>query len=257
MITLKNISFSYNKKRILQNININFERGKIYTILGVNGSGKTTLLNIAGRLLYPNSGEIYLENKEYSNYSKREFAKRVAFLPQTRDIPSICVYELISHGRFPHLGFSRNLTTKDRDIIDSALSLTNLQDLKNKNLTELSGGERQRAYIGMLLAQESDFVLLDEPTTYLDPSYTYDIFNILKKMKADNKCIILVLHDIISSLKISDKIILLNDGYITQFDSPKKLIESNLLKDIFNIECINIHLCDEDEYIIRQKLSCN
>lgn len=253
MITLENISFSYNKEQILKNINISFEQGKIYTILGVNGSGKTTLLNLIGRLFLPDLGHIYLENKKYSDFSKREFAKKVAILPQIRNIPSICVYELVSHGRFPYLGFSRSLSEKDKYIIDSAIKQSNIEDLKNKNLTELSGGERQRTYIGMLLAQETDFVLLDEPTTYLDPTHTFGVFNILKKMRKNKKCVILVLHDIVSALKISDDIIVLNNGNITHFDSPKKLIASNLLETVFDIECINIQLSDEYDYIIRQK----
>lgn len=253
MITLKNISFSYDENKILENIDIKFEQGKIYTILGVNGSGKTTLLNIIGRLITPASGELFLHDKEYKSFSRREFAKQIAYLPQIRNVPSVSVYELISHGRFPYLGFSRTLTDKDKKIVDNVIKSTKLDKLKNKNLNEISGGERQRAYIGMLLAQSADFLLLDEPTSYLDLSHCFDVLDIIKDMKKDNKCIILVLHDIVSALKISDCFILLDKGNISYFTSPKQLLDSKILEKVFNIECVNIQLSKKDEYIIRKK----
>lgn len=253
MITLENVSFSYREKQILNDISMTFERGKIYTLLGLNGSGKTTLLNLIGRISAPAAGKLLLENAEYSSFSKKAFSKKTAYLSQIRSIPDICVYDLVAHGRFPHLGFSRRLTEKDSEIIDNALEMTELKALCGKNLHELSGGERQRAYIGMLLAQEADFILLDEPTSYLDIPHSYDVIDIIKKLRQNNKCLILVLHDIISALKISDCIIVLNDGKINAFYTPEELLSSGLLERVFNIKCINIQISGENEYIIRQK----
>lgn len=248
MIETKNIGFGYEKSPVLKDISLTLEKGQIYGLAGVNGSGKTTLLKILGRLLDA-EGEIYLEGKSYKDYERCEFAKKVAYLPQTRSIPSITVGQLVSHGRFPYLGFSRIMTSADKEAIEKALCMTELENMRSKNLKNLSGGERQRAYIAMTLAQDADYVLLDEPTTHLDICHKFEIMNIIKQIKDSGKTVVAVLHDLELSCKYSDRMILLKDGRIYGSDTPHSLMKKGMLRDVFNVECTEYFKDGDTEYV--------
>lgn len=167
MIELRSVSLAYDGETILSDINCVFNQNEFTCVIGNNGSGKSTLLRVVMGLM-PYKGNIRLNNVEIRSLSHKERAKRLSFLPQTRPIPVMDVIMLIAHGRYPHLGFSKTLTAKDREQVIRAASGTNITHLLERELSTLSGGERQRAYIAMMMAQDADFLLLDEPTTHLD-----------------------------------------------------------------------------------------
>ena len=187
MIKLNNINAGYNKVTIIKNININFEKGSIISIIGKNGCGKSTLLITASNLLKPFSGEITINGTNISAIDRRELSKIVSFLPQHRPVPNMSVYNLVMHGRYPYLGFSRTKTQQDKDIVENAIRSMGLDPYRNKNIQELSGGERQKAYIAMILAQDTDIIFLDEPTTYLDINHHLEILEITKELKGLGK----------------------------------------------------------------------
>ncbi|NMA65426.1 MAG: ABC transporter ATP-binding protein [Clostridiaceae bacterium] len=180
MIKLSNISAGYNKIEIIKNINISLEEGSITSIIGKNGCGKTTLLKTASNLLKPFSGQITVNGKDISTIPNKELAKKLSFLPQLRAVPNITVYNLVMHGRYPYLGFSRTPQKEDKIIVEKAIESMNLGEYINKNIQELSGGQRQKVYIAMILAQNTDIIFLDEPTTYLDINHQLEILEIIK-----------------------------------------------------------------------------
>lgn len=254
MIKAKNISFSYYENDFcIKNLSAEFNKGEICTVIGVNGSGKSTLLKLLSRQQLPVSGNLFIENKAFSEYTRKEFAKKVGILPQFRSIPLVSVYDFVSHGRFPHLGFSRKLTKKDKEIIENALEITHSCNLRNKDLKELSGGERQRVYISMLIAQDTDYILLDEPNTYLDISYRFEMAELILNLKKLNKGIISVSHDLSYALKISDNILLLDKGTVIQHAPPSQIVKSGNIEKIFNVNCAQVALEDSVEYIFYQK----
>lgn len=251
MIQLDDLCFSYGGRTVLNNISAAFSPGKLYAVLGPNGSGKTTLIRLLSRLLLPDSGSLTLDEKSYTCYGRKEFARQLALLPQTRPIPAISVQDLVSHGRFPYLGLSRTPGRADLEAVDRAMAAVNVQAFAGRDLRRLSGGERQRVYLALLLAQDTRYVLLDEPTTYLDASAQFSVMENLKRMSQDGKCVIAVLHDLNLALSFSDEICLLDQGRIAAFGPPEALVEQGLLDRVFSIRCRSVVVDGIKEYIIR------
>lgn len=234
MITLEQVAISYGDKSILREVNARFETGSFTSIIGVNGSGKSTLLKtIAG--LHPYRGNIYLDGKELRSYARKERAKRLAYLPQVRQIPQMDVATLVAHGRFPHLGFAKQLTSRDRRLIDEAVTETNIEALLDRKVTELSGGERQRVYLAMAITQDADAILLDEPTTFLDIHYQLETIEILRKLNRRGRTILMVAHDLQQAFAFADMVCLLHNGTILAAQPPQDLCRSPLLPEVFNV----------------------
>ena len=251
MIQLDNLCFSYGGRTVLNNISAAFSPGKLYAVLGPNGSGKTTLIRLLSRLLLPDSGSLTLDEKSYTCYGRKEFARQLALLPQARPIPAISVQDLVSHGRFPYLGLSRTPGKDDLDAVERAMAAVNVQAFAGRDLRQLSGGERQRVYLALLLAQDTRYVLLDEPTTYLDASAQFSVMENLKCMSQDGKCVIAVLHDLNLALSFADEICLLDQGRIAAFGAPEALVEQGVLDRVFSIRCRSVVVDGIKEYIIR------
>lgn len=251
MIQLDDLCFSYGGRTVLHNISAAFSPGKLYAVLGPNGSGKTTLIRLLSRLLLPDSGSLTLDEKSYTCYGRKEFARQLALLPQTRPIPAISVQDLVSHGRFPYLGLSRTPGRADIEAVNRAMAAVNVQAFAGRDLRKLSGGERQRVYLALLLAQDTRYVLLDEPTTYLDASAQFSVMENLKRMSQDGKCVIAVLHDLNLALSFSDEICLLNQGHIAAFGAPEALVEQGVLDRVFSIRCRSVMVEGVKEYFIR------
>ena len=233
MIKLNNISFSYSKKTVIDNISAEFECGKLYGILGANGSGKTTLLKLISGILKPEYGEITIDGLGITN--RKIKAQKLSLMPQYRSLPDMTVWDFVACGRFPH---SYHLNSKDTEIINSVLETTDLSPFKDRFLNTLSGGERQKAYLSLCLAQDTDYILLDEPTTYLDVANNYSFMEILTELKTDNKCIVSVFHDIATALKYCDELTILKDGNLCFTGTPEESMESDILKDVFGVECV-------------------
>lgn len=251
MIQLDDLNFSYGGRAVLHNLSAAFSPGKLYAVLGPNGSGKTTLIRLLSRLLQPDSGSLTLDGKSYACYGRKEFARQLALLPQARPIPAISVQDLVSHGRFPYLGLSRTPGKDDLDAVERAMAAVNVQAFAGRDLRQLSGGERQRVYLALLLAQDTRYVLLDEPTTYLDASAQFSVMENLKCMSQDGKCVIAVLHDLNLALSFADEICLLDQGRIAAFGAPEALVEQGVLDRVFSIRCRSVVVDGIKEYIIR------
>lgn len=253
MFKLKNITSGYEEKKIIKNINLEILPNQITTIIGPNGCGKSTLLKTLANSLTPYEGEITLHEKPLHSYSITEFAQHVAILPQVRNIPNTTVEALISHGRFPYLGFLRRLKPGDQEIIEQAMSLTGIIEKRYQSLYHLSGGERQRVYVAMTLAQDTEVILLDEPTTYLDMNHQYEILELVKKLHQQGKTIIMVLHDLAHALAYSDQIIVMNDGEIVKVGNPSLIIKEQVIEKIFNLSCKTFSQNGKTYYFFEQK----
>lgn len=251
MIQFDDLCFSYGGQAVLHDLSGGFSPGKLYAILGPNGSGKTTLLRLLGRLLPPDWGSLSLDGQSYASYGRKEFARQLALLPQTRPIPSISVQDLVSHGRFPYLGMSRTPGKDDQAAVARAMAAVDVQALAERDLRQLSGGERQRVYLALLLAQDTRYVLLDEPTTYLDASAQFAVMENLKHMSQSGKCVIAVLHDLNLALSFCDEICLLEQGRIAAFGAPEDVVNSGVLDRVFSICCRSIMVDGTKEFIIR------
>ncbi|SDZ41967.1 iron complex transport system ATP-binding protein [Evansella caseinilytica] len=240
MVTLatKELGIAYGEHDIVRGLNMDVPEGKVTTIIGPNGCGKSTILKTMARILKPKTGVVYLDGKAIHQQSTKEMAKKMAILPQTPEAPSgLTVAELVSYGRFPHQnGFGR-LDKEDRRVIDWAIDVTGMTSFCDRPIEALSGGQRQRVWIAMALAQETDLLLLDEPTTYLDLAHQLEVLQLLEKLNKDEKrTIVMVIHDLNHAARFAHHMVALNSGTIIKEGAPKEVMTSGVLKDVFNID---------------------
>lgn len=248
MIDVTALRAGYHGTEILHGIDLHLARGKITAVIGPNGCGKTTLLRALSGLLPVGGGEILYAGKPREGYTRREFARLCAFLPQARDVPALTVEALVAHGRYPHLSFGRSLTKADREQIKAAMEQADVAELAARNLTELSGGQRQRAYLAMTLAQDTDVLFLDEPTTYLDVGQKYEVMELLQKIKALGKTVILVLHDLPLAFSYSDEVAVLQDGKLLAFGPSEEVFASGAAGEAFGVTCQKAEVGGKSEY---------
>lgn len=236
MVELKNITKAYGDTTVLNDVSFNIEKGKITTFVGANGAGKSTLLNIIARLMKTSSGQILLEGQCISTFKDADMAKRIAFLKQSNFINvKLTIRELVTFGRFPHS--KGRVTPHDITLIDQAINYLGLNEIQYKYLDEVSGGQRQRAFIAMVVAQDTDYILLDEPLNNLDMKYSVQIMKILRKLVDDlGKTIILVIHDINFASCYSDNIVALKDGNLVKVGRACDIVERENLRDVFGLD---------------------
>ena len=238
VITTKNLNISYGNVDIVKDLNLSIPEGKITTIIGANGCGKSTILKTLARILKPKSGEIYIAGTEINKQSSKELAKKMAVLPQSPKAPDgLTVQELIAYGRFPHQKGFGSLSKEDHDIVNWALEVTGISEFKDRTIDALSGGQRQRAWIAMALAQETDILLLDEPTTYLDLAHQLDILKLLEELnKKQGRTIVMVIHELNNAARFADHMIGVKKGKKVCEGTPKEVMTNQNLKEIFNID---------------------
>lgn len=237
-IHAQQIDVAYDHHTIIENLSVKIPHGAITTIIGANGCGKSTLLKALTRIHSINKGQIYLDGQAIAQIPTKEVAKKIALLPQVLEATEgITVYELVSYGRFPHQKYLGSLTTHDRSRIHWAMEMTKITDLANLEVDSLSGGQRQRVWIAMALAQDTDTIFLDEPTTYLDLNHQLEVLELLADLnKKSHKTIIMVLHDLNLSARFSDHIIAMKNGKIQYQGSVEDIITSERIEDIFHIK---------------------
>jgi len=235
MIEIRDMSTSYRDGEDFRIPELTLSEGKITGIIGRNGSGKTTLLKtIAGQLRY--RGSIRISGKECSSLRSMERAREISYLPQSLRSANIDVRTLVEHGRYPYTGSMRHMSDKDRKIVEHAMEITGMRKLADKNLQELSGGERQRAYLSMVIAQDTGMILLDEPTTFMDVSSQKSFYEIIRRMKENDRGIVMVVHDLEQCFGTCDEICIMDQRTLVSSGSPEKLIrEGEQLRKVFGI----------------------
>lgn len=238
-ISTNALSLGYNDNLIIKELDLEIPKGLITVFIGGNGCGKSTLLRSIARLLKPKSGSIILDGKEISTIGSKEVAKRLAILPQSPIAPEgLTVYQLVKQGRYPHQSWIKQWTQEDENIIIKALTKTRLLDYKDRPIDELSGGQRQRAWIAMTLAQETDIILLDEPTTYLDMTYQVEILDLLFDLNdEEQRTIIMVLHDLNLACRYAHHLIAIKNGRIHAQGKPEEVIKADIVKQVFDMQC--------------------
>ena len=236
MISISELYAGYEDKEILHGVSETLPDGKISVIIGPNGSGKSTLLRSIVRLLPEISGTILLNEKPLAELSRQELAKKIAYLPQSRNVPDITVERLVMHGRFPYLSYPRRYSKEDREIVKKALEMTGLTELAGSKLEDLSGGQRQKTYLAMVLAQDTEVILMDEPTTWLDIRNQLEFLKLVRTLADSGKTIIMILHDFEQVLQFADKVILMEKGRIRMSGDAVKVLSSEEVNQVYNVK---------------------
>ncbi len=214
------------------------EPGEVTALVGPNGSGKSTLLKGLGEQLAPNAGAVRLDGRDIHAMETKELARKLGLLSQESTSPdSITVEDLVYHGRYPHRGFFERVTEDDREAVERAIDLAGCGHLRDREVGSLSGGQKQLAWIAMVLAQETDVLLLDEPTTFLDLHHQLEVMEIIETLNAESSItVVVVLHDIEQAARLADRMVVLKDGEIRARGTPEAVVTEDLLKSLFGIE---------------------
>lgn len=236
MIEIKGLTKQFGKKPVVEDVTVTIEPGTITSFIGPNGAGKSTLLSMVSRLLEADTGEVLLDKNNVKKWKSSEFAKRVSILKQANYLNvRLTVRELVAFGRYPYS--KGRLTAEDERFIDQAIEYMNLAEMQNMFLDELSGGQRQRAFIAMVIAQDTEYVLLDEPLNNLDMKHSVQIMKILRKLVDElGKTVVIVLHDINFASVYSDRIVALKNGRLMKNGATHEIINSDALREIYDMD---------------------
>ncbi|MEI3604150.1 ABC transporter ATP-binding protein [Pseudogracilibacillus sp. SE30717A] len=236
MVDIKSVFKTYNKKVVIEDVSLTIPKGKITSFIGPNGAGKSTLISMVSRLIAKDEGMILIDGEDISKSKDSELARKISILKQSNSMNvKLTVRELISFGRFPYS--KGNLKREDWKKVDEAIDYMELRDIQHKYLDELSGGQRQRAFIGMVLAQDTEYILLDEPLNNLDMRHSVQIMKTLRRLVDDlGKTIVIVIHDINFASCYSDEIVALKDGKIVKHGPTCDVIDQCVLKDIYDMD---------------------
>ncbi len=236
MIKLKNIIKKYGDKPIIDNVSLDIPKGQVIAFIGANGAGKSTLISIISRTLSKNSGEVFIDEKELSKWDTSELSKKMSILKQSNNLNiRLTVKELVSFGRFPYS--KGRLTKEDNEHIDNAIKYMGIEHLKDRYLDELSGGQKQMAFISMIIAQDTEYIFLDEPLNNLDMHHCVKIMKNVKKLAREmGKTVIIVIHDINFVSLYADHIIAMKDGKIIKNSKKEEIIQEPILKEIYGMD---------------------
>ncbi|AMQ20309.1 iron ABC transporter ATP-binding protein [Geobacillus sp. JS12] len=236
MVEVKQVLKRYGGKTVIDRVSLSVPRRKLTSLIGPNGAGKSTLLSMMSRLIPKDGGEIWIEGKEIARYRTEELAKKISILKQSNHITArLTVNELVSFGRFP---YSRGrLTRQDRDYVREAIRYMELESLQDRYMDELSGGQRQRAYIAMVLAQDTDYIFLDEPLNNLDMKHAVQMMKVLRKLVDElGKTIVMVMHDINFASCYSDYMVALKDGAVVCEGDVSSIMRDEVLRGIYDLD---------------------
>lgn len=227
---------NYDGKTVVDSVSFEIPKGKVLSLIGPNGAGKSTVMGMISRLIAKDSGMIHFEDKDLTKWKSKELAKKLSILTQHNNVQmKLTVRELVAFGRFPYSG--NRLTEKDNEMIDQAINYMELQEIEDRFIDELSGGQRQRAYIAMVIAQDTEYVLLDEPTNNLDIYHASNMMRTVRRLCDElGKTVILVLHEINYASFYSDYICALVDGKIAKFGTVEEVINKETLSDIYKVD---------------------
>src|SRR5699024_9864995 len=236
MVNIKSVFKSYNNKKVIDDVSLTIEKGKITSFIGPNGAGKSTLISMVSRLITQDEGSIHIEGSDVKSVKDQDMAKKISILKQSNVMNvKLTIRELVSFGRFPHT--QGRLKDEDWKKVDEAISYMELENMEHKYLDQLSGGQRQRAYMAMELAQDTEYILLDEPLNNLDMRHSVQIMQTLRRLVDElGKTIVIVIHDINFASCYSDDIVALKDGKIVKHGKTCDVIDQCVLKDIYDLD---------------------
>jgi iron complex transport system ATP-binding protein len=233
----EDVSLSYGDRTVVEGLDLEVLTGTVTAVIGPNGSGKSTLLRALGRLLKPVAGHVLLDGRRIDKTPTREVAKVLGILPQAPTAPEgLTVADLVARGRHPHQAWYRQWSADDEDAVAQALEWTGIADLAERPVDELSGGQRQRAWISMALAQGTDLLLLDEPTTFLDLAHQVDVLELVRRLHTEaGRTVVMVLHDLNLAARYADRLVAMRDGRIVAAGEPGEVITEELLAEVFGL----------------------
>ncbi|PAD23466.1 cobalamin/Fe(3+)-siderophore ABC transporter ATP-binding protein [Niallia circulans] len=239
LLETNSLTLSYGDTVIIDDLYMKIPKGEITVFIGSNGCGKSTLLRSLARLLKPQSGSILIEAQKISDLSTKEIAKQLAILPQGPVAPEgLTVLQLVKQGRYPYQKWYRQWSEEDEQIVHNALEATGMSALSDRLVDSLSGGQRQRAWVAMTLAQNTNIILLDEPTTYLDMTHQIEVLDLLFELnEKENRTIVMVLHDLNLACRYANNLIAIKDRSVYVQGKPEEVITAKMVKDVFNLEC--------------------
>ncbi|MEK4791609.1 ABC transporter ATP-binding protein [Bacillus sp. FSL K6-2971] len=238
-ISTEALSLGYGETMIIDELNVSIPKGEITVFIGSNGCGKSTLLRSLARLMKPMGGSILLEGHSIAKLPTKEVAKQLAILPQGPEAPEgLTVHQLVKQGRYPYQNWLKQWSKQDEEAVNRALKSTKMEDLADRTVDSLSGGQRQRAWIAMTLAQETDIILLDEPTTYLDMTHQIEILDLLFDLnEKEQRTIVMVLHDLNLACRYAHHLVAIKDKTIYAEGRPETVINCDLVKNVFDMNC--------------------
>ena len=235
-LAARGVAVGYGARPVIDGLDVAIPPGVITTIIGPNGCGKSTLLRTLSRLLKPTSGTVVLDGEDIAGLRTRDVAKKLGLLPQAPVAPEgLTVSDLVARGRHPHQSWLRQWSSDDADVVRRALAMTGVSDLADRPVDSLSGGQRQRVWISMTLAQGTDLLLLDEPTTYLDLAHAIDVLDLVDDLHESGCTVVMVLHDLNLATRYSDNLVVLRDGAILAQGHPREVITAELLHEAFGL----------------------
>ena len=235
MIALKNLRAGYPNRPVLEGVDLDFRPGEVLAILGPNGCGKSTLLRTSNGLLAKSGGEVLVDGVPLEELAPREIAQKIAYLPQSRPTPNITAGRMVLHGRFPYLSYPRRYRREDHEMVKRALDWVGAADLASRPLPELSGGQRQKVYLAMALAQDTETVLMDEPTTYLDVGCQLEVMALARRLAEEGRAVVMVLHDLTLALRYAHRAALLYEGKVRQTGTPEELFQGSVLSRVMGV----------------------
>lgn len=232
------ITLAYDEGTVIRDLTIEVPEGRVTSVVGPNGCGKSTLLRSLARLMKPRGGTVYLDGDAISKLPTREVARRLGILPQSPAAPEgLTVRELAAQGRYPHQSWLRQWSKADERAVEKALQTTGVMELSDRPLDTLSGGQRQRAWISMALAQETETLLLDEPTTFLDMAHALDVLQLLERLnREEGRTILMVLHDLNNAARYSHHMIALREGRVFTAGPPAEVVTGEVLREVFSVD---------------------
>ena len=236
MIEFRNVSAGYGGRPVVEGVSFGFLPGEVTVLLGPNGCGKTTLLKTALGLLRPLAGQVLYDGTLLDSLTPAQAARLAAYMPQNRPAPRIEVRRMVLHGRFPYLSFPRQYRSQDHAAVDAALAAAGAADLAGRMMDTLSGGQRQKVYLAMALAQQAPTILMDEPTTWLDPKHQLEVMATARRLAAEGRAVGLVSHELNLALRTAHRVALLAGGKLAAFGTPEEVYASGALEAAFGVK---------------------
>lgn len=235
MLEIRNLSAGYGHGEVISNVSFTVNSGEITTIIGKNGCGKTTLLKASTGMLPHRSGDVLVDGVSVLGLPTAKRAQLMSYLAQGRGAPEITVGRMVLHGRFAHLDYPRRYSKKDYAIAAEVMAQMGLTELAHTPMSQLSGGMRQKVYIAMALAQQTPVVLMDEPTTYLDIAQQLNFGDMVTDLAQQGKAVLLVLHDLLFALRISQRIVVMEEGKVAACGTPREIMEKGILERLYGV----------------------